>query len=120
MLDSYDCAQNPALDCNHNLHIDQFEIVDNELLDCDYNGKIDSCDIASGVADDDIDTHLDICEHAKGDLDLSGDVDLGDIGILLLYMGEVNPSFGDYDGNGVIDYGDVGYMALNFGPVTWP
>jgi len=120
VLDSYDCAQNPALDCDNNLHIDQFEIVDNELLDCDYNGKIDSCDIASGVADDDIDTHLDICELAKGDLDLSGNIDLGDIGIVLLYMGEVNPSFGDFDGNGMIDSGDVGFIALNFGPVTWP
>ena len=95
-------------------------MADNELLDCDYNGKNDSCDIASGVADDDTDGHVDLCEFAKGDLDLSGVVDSSDFGFLLLYFGEANPPFGDFDGSGSIDSGDLGYMALNFGEVTWP
>ena len=120
MLDSYDCAQNPALDCNQNLRIDQYEIIDNELLDCDHNSKIDSCDITSGVADDNTDGHLDICQHAKGDLDLSGIVDSADFSILLLYYGEINPLFGDFDGSGMIDAGDAAVMLLYFGPVTWP
>ncbi len=120
VLDSYDCAQNHALDCNNNLALDQYEMADNELLDCDHNGKIDSCDIASGVADDDTDGHVDMCEFAKGDLDLSGVVDSSDFGVLLLYFGEANPPFGDFDGSGSIDSGDLGYMALNFGEVTWP
>jgi alpha-tubulin suppressor-like RCC1 family protein len=120
VLDSYDCVQNPELDCNHNLNIDQYEMADNELLDCDYNSKIDSCDIASGVADDDIDGHLDICEFAKGDLDLNGFVDTGDTSILLLYFGDVDPVFGDFDGNGIIDTGDVSYVLLSFGEVPWP
>ena len=89
-------------------------------MDCNFNNIIDTCDIAAGSSDDDLDNHPDQCQYDKGDLDLSGNIDLGDVGILLLYMGEVNPAFGDMDGNGVIDYGDVGYVALNFGPVTWP
>ena len=120
MLDSFDCAQDPALDCNHNLNIDQYEIVDNELLDCNYNGKIDSCDIANGVADDDSDSHLDVCEWSKGDLDLSGVIDSGDFSILLLYYGEIDPIFGDMDGSGLIDTGDASIILLYFGEVTWP
>ena len=120
LLDTRDIGANPALDCNGNGHLDACEMAADALLDCNLNGRLDSCDIADGAPDDDADTHPDQCQYDKGDLDLSGDIDLGDIGILLLYMGEVNPLFGDMDGNGVIDSGDVGYVALNFGPVTWP
>jgi hypothetical protein len=102
------------------LRIDQYEMADNELLDCDHNRKIDSCDITSGVTDDDGDSQLDICEHAKGDLDLNGFVDTGDTSILLLYFGDIDPDFGDFDGNGIIDTEDVSYVLLNFGQVTWP
>jgi hypothetical protein len=120
VLDSYDCTQNPALDCNTNSQIDQYEILDNSGIDCNENNVIDACDIHAGAIDDNGDGRPDTCQRAKGDLDLSGEIDLGDIGILLLYMGEFNPVFGDYDGNGEIDSGDIGYIALNFGPVTWP
>ena len=120
VLDSYDCTQNPALDCNTNSQIDQYEILDNSGIDCNENNVIDACDIHDGAIDDNSDGRPDTCQRAKGDLDLSGEIDLGDIGILLLYMGEFNPVFGDYDGNGEIDSGDIGYIALNFGPVTWP
>ena len=120
LLDTRDIGANPALDCNGNGHLDACEMAADPLLDCNLNGRLDSCDIAMGAPDDDADTHPDQCQYDKGDFDLSGDIDLGDIGILLLYMGEVNPPFGDMDGNGVIDSGDVGYVALNFGPVTWP
>jgi hypothetical protein len=57
---------------------------------------------------------------AKGDLDLSGNVDSGDTSLLLLNFDEWNPAFGDFDGNNVIDTGDVSYLLLNFGPVMWP
>ena len=120
VLDSWDVAVDPTLDCNRNFLIDIYEIVDAPNMDCNFNNIIDTCDIAAGSSDDDLDNHPDQCQYDKGDLDLSGNIDLGDVGILLLYMGEVNPAFGDMDGNGVIDYGDVGYVALNFGPVTWP
>ena len=47
-------------------------------------------------------------------------MDSGDISILLLYFGDIDPVFGDFDGNGRIDTGDVSYVLLNFGQVTWP
>jgi hypothetical protein len=57
---------------------------------------------------------------AKGDLDLNGDVDTGDVSIVLLYIGEVDITFGDFDGNGIVDTGDISWLLLNFGEVTWP
>jgi hypothetical protein len=90
------------------------------ISDCNNNGILDNRDIASGVADDDTDGHLDICEFAKGDLDLNGVLDSGDISIILLYMGEYDPLFGDLDGNGIIGTGDLSLILLNFGEITWP
>ncbi|MEI6273128.1 MAG: hypothetical protein WCQ03_06630, partial [Phycisphaerae bacterium] len=90
------------------------------ISDCNNNGILDNRDIANGIADDDTDGHLDICEFAKGDLDLNGVLDSGDISIILLYMGEYDPLFGDLDGNGIIGTGDLSLILLNFGEVTWP
>ena len=90
------------------------------ISDCNNNGILDNRDIANGVADDDTDGHLDICEFAKGDLDLNGVLDSGDISIILLYMGDYDPLFGDLDGNGIIGTGDLSLILLNFGEVTWP
>ena len=90
------------------------------ISDCNNNGILDNRDIANGVTDDDRDGHLDICEFAKGDLDLNGVLDSGDISIILLYMGEYDPLFGDLDGNGMIGTGDLSLILLNFGEVTWP
>jgi len=67
-----------------------------------------------------LDGHLDDCEWAKGDLDLNGVIDSGDVSIVLLYYGEENPSLGDMDGNGIIETGDVSWLLLNYGEVTWP
>jgi hypothetical protein len=120
VLDSYDCLKNPDLDCNRNLLIDQYEIIDNPGIDCNGNNVIDTCPVDAGAIDDDSDGIPDSCERAKGDLDLSGYVDSGDISILLLYFGDIDPVFGDFDGNGRIDTGDVSYVLLNFGQVTWP
>ena len=120
MLDSYDCAQNPALDCNRNSSIDDFDLLDHPEWDCNFNLRIDTCDFEEGASDDDMDGHLDICEFAKCDLDLSGVIDSGDFSILLLYYGEENTPFGDFDGSGMIDAGDAAVMLLYFGPVTWP
>ncbi|MCE9619669.1 MAG: YHYH protein [Planctomycetes bacterium] len=44
------------------------------------------------------------------DLDESGDVDGGDIGLLLLNFGTYGP--GDFDGSGEVDGGDLGIMLL--------
>jgi alpha-tubulin suppressor-like RCC1 family protein len=120
LLDTRDIGANPSLDCNGNGHLDACEMAADALLDCNLNGRLDSCDIAAGAPDDDADTHPDQCQYDKGDLDLNGSVDTGDVSIVLLYYGEVNPPFGDFDGNGIVDTGDVSWLLLNFGPVTWP
>ena len=120
LLDTYDCFQNPELDCNHNTLIDQYEIEDNQSLDCDSNNKIDSCDLNAGAYDEDGDGRPDTCQRAKGDLDLSGEIDSSDFSILLLYYGETEPIFGDFDNSGEIDSGDASLMLMNFGLVTWP
>jgi hypothetical protein len=120
LLDTRDIGANPSLDCNGNGHLDACEMAADALLDCNLNGRLDSCDIAAGAPDDDADTHPDQCQYDKGDLDLNGSVDTGDVSIVLLYYGEVNPPFGDFDGNGIVDTGDVSWLLLNFGPVIWP
>jgi hypothetical protein len=89
--------------------------------DCNENGLLDTRDLGVNPAlDSNGNMHLDSCEMAKGDLDLSGFVDSGDTSLLLLNFDEWNPAFGDFDGNNLIDTGDVSYVLLNFGPVMWP
>ena len=120
VLDTRDLGTNPSLDCDQNGQLDTCELAVDPLTDCDSNGVVDECDIAAGSSDEDLDHHPDACQYAKGDLDLSGSVDTGDFGILLLYFGEVDPVFGDFDGSGVIDNGDLAVMLLFFGDVMWP
>jgi alpha-tubulin suppressor-like RCC1 family protein len=53
-----------------------------------------------------------------GDLDGSGTVDAGDIGLLLLLFGPCPaepPCPGDLDGSGEVDAGDIGFLLLLFG-----
>ena len=88
--------------------------------DCDNNGTMDGFQIAAGLPDDNGNGRLDSCEWKKGDLDLSGAIDFGDIAILMLYFGEVNPVFGDMDANNRIDFGDVALLLVDFGPIQWP
>ncbi|MCH2161545.1 MAG: hypothetical protein MK085_06685 [Phycisphaerales bacterium] len=51
-----------------------------------------------------------------GDLDGSGEVDGGDIGLLLVQFG--NPGSADFDGNGVVDGGDLGLLLVYWGPCS--
>ena len=58
--------------------------------DCNNNGIDDPIEIAVGCSiDSDLDGRLDQCEYAKGDLDLNGTVDSGDLALVLLNFGEV-------------------------------
>ena len=81
---------------------------------------MDAFQISTGAPDDNGNGRLDACEWTKGDLDLNGLIDFGDVAILMLYYGELNPIFGDLDSSGRVDFGDVALMLLNFGPVQWP
>ena len=50
------------------------------------------------------------------DLDGSGVVDSGDVGMVLLDTGECQGCLTDLDGSGVVDSGDVGMVLLDSGP----
>ncbi|MCE9618882.1 MAG: hypothetical protein K8R92_03120 [Planctomycetes bacterium] len=50
------------------------------------------------------------------DLDGSGEVDGGDIGLILLDFGPCNGCSTDLDGSGEVDGGDIGLVLLDFGP----
>ena len=94
-----------------------FTLAVKSFDDCDSNGTEDLFDILRGrSADADLDGRPDACEMAAGDLDLSGWIDMGDLALLLLMMGETSPPFGDLDGNNTISMGDVALLLLNFGP----
>ena len=51
-----------------------------------------------------------------GDLDGSGEVDSGDVGIVLLDCGPGDGCPSDLDGSGEVDSGDVGLVLLSSGP----
>jgi hypothetical protein len=119
-LDTREIGENPVLDRDRSARLDACEISEDPSRDCNANGEIDSYDIMLGAADDNLNGRIDLCEYAKGDFDLSAEVDTADLSVLLLYMGEVGSPFGDFDGDGVITTADLSMLLLNFGPVTWP
>ena len=53
---------------------------------------------------------------AFGDLDRSGTVDFGDVGLALLDYGPCLGCESDLDGSGEVDFGDIALILLNFGP----
>ena len=58
----------------------------------------------------------DACGFCFGDLDGSGEVDSGDVGIVLLDTGPCAGCPTDLDGSGEVDSGDVGLTLLSSGP----
>ena len=119
-LDTREIGENPVLDRDRSARLDACEISEDPSRDCNANGEIDSYDIMLGAADDNLNGRIDLCEYAKGDLDLNAYIDNGDVAILMLYFGEVGTSFGDLDGTQTIDTGDIAILLMNFGPVYWP
>ena len=88
--------------------------------DCDNEGTMDGLQIAAGMPDENANLRLDACELRKGDLDLSGTIDFGDVALLMLLFGEEGAPYGDLDASNRIDFGDVALLLLDFGPVQWP
>jgi len=86
--------------------------------DCNGNGVSDAFDIATGMSDADADGRIDACEMAQGDMDLSGEIDFGDVALVLLDYGPCAGCPTDLDGTGEVDFGDVGLVLLNFGPTS--
>jgi hypothetical protein len=96
-------------DCNANGLLDICEIEIAPWIDMNSNGIPDECE-GNGT----------ISTGCPGDLDRSGEVDPGDIALLLLEMNTPaapgDPL--DVDQSGMVDPGDVGFMLLLFGPCS--
>jgi hypothetical protein len=86
------------------------------VADCNSNGIADAIDIASGANDSDGDGRIDACETAKGDIDLDGNIDFGDVALILLDFGPCPDCATDLDATDQVDFGDVALALLNFGP----
>ncbi|MCE9619581.1 MAG: hypothetical protein K8R92_06705 [Planctomycetes bacterium] len=71
----------------------------------------------AGLAIDDLLVTADVGENpCPMDLDGSGEVDGGDVGLVLLDFGPCPGCSTDLDGSGEIDGGDIGLVLLEFGP----
>jgi hypothetical protein len=96
--------------------------------DCNANGLLDICeidiapwiDINSNGVPDECEGNGTISTGCPGDLDRSGQVDPGDIALLLLEMNTPaapgDPL--DVDQSGMVDPGAVGFLLLLFGPCS--
>jgi alpha-tubulin suppressor-like RCC1 family protein len=102
-------------DCDADGQRDSYELGGGLATDCDGNGVPDSCDIDTGAADANANDRIDACEHAQGDMDLSGEIDFGDVALVLLDYGPCAGCITDLDGSGEVDFGDVALVLLNFG-----
>jgi hypothetical protein len=85
-------------------------------VDCANTQSSDAPDATTGTVtaiDLDLNGEADICQLRRGDLDLNGVIDDGDMGILLDMIG-VEPlhGIGDMDANGAIDSADMGLLLL--------
>ena len=79
--------------------------------DCDRNGRYDACQIAADPAGDkDGNGQPDACQFARGDLDLNGVVDGGDLTILLSLWGFLDPPVGDLNLDGIVDGIDLSML----------
>lgn len=77
-------------------------------LDCETATAEQMADaIRAGSVDSNGDGQPDLCQRTRGDIDLSGHVDSGDIVMLMLVMGEEDPTVGDLTQDGVIDRDDL-------------
>jgi hypothetical protein len=71
------------VDCNLNQVLDTIDLANGTSRDCNGNGRPDECE--TGL-DGNGDLVPDSCQWARGDLDLDGDADLADFGILQACM----------------------------------
>jgi hypothetical protein len=83
--------------------------------DCNQNGIDDSVEIAGGAADANRNGQLDSCERARGDVNLSGSVNIYDVYFILGLWDTPNNSAGDLDGDGEISGGDISLVLLGYG-----
>ncbi len=89
------------------------------LLDCNGNGVIDLCDIEHDDSTDENENGVpDECDTPPCSADLTGDgqVDAGDLAILLGAWGSNPGHSADTDGSGVVDAADLALLLGAWGP----
>lgn len=85
--------------------------------DCDGNGRMDSCDIAGGAPDQNANGAPDACEIAYGDLNLDGQINGLDLGVLLSRWGIAQAGYADLTRDGWVDGVDLGLLLARWGPM---
>ena len=89
-----------------------------DQADCDGNGIGDVCELASGSASDlDGNGVPDSCE-CLADLFVDGQVNGGDLGILLSQWGMGKGAVADINQDGSVDGGDLGILLSSWGPCS--
>lgn len=84
--------------------------------DCDLDQIPDPLEIAMDpTLDEDGDGRIDGCEGVSPDIDGDGQVDFGDVALVLLDFGPCAGCPADQDLNGIVDFGDVALVLLSFG-----
>ena len=90
-------------------------------LDCDGDGLPDPFQISLDPSlDADGDGLLDRCTPRSPDIDASGQVDFGDVALVMLDFGRCDACATDLDWSGTVDFGDVALVMLSFGTVGMP
>ena len=91
-------------DCDGNGIVDYGQIVGGQEPDANGNGVLDCCEAGTCCTD---------C-----DLNASGGVDGGDLGVLLAFWGTVSPAFprADLNNDGVVNGADLGLLLSFWGP----
>jgi formylglycine-generating enzyme required for sulfatase activity len=113
--DDYELSQGLTSDCNGNHVPDTCDLASDFDDDCDGNGTLDRCDVFfDGAADENQNCSPDICEYARGDFGLDGEVGGKDIAFLLSVWGTADP-LPDLNRDGQVAGGDLAILLSNWG-----
>lgn len=88
---------------------------DFRFTDCNGNGINDILDLTDGADDANGNGVLDECEFAYGDLNLDGQIDGGDMFIVLGWFASPFPLFGDLNDDGMTNAADMGILLSRWG-----
>ena len=88
---------------------------DFRFVDCNGNGVNDVLDLTDGADDVNGNGVLDECEFAYGDLNLDGEIDGGDMFIVLGWFASPFPLFGDLNDDGMTNAADMGILLSRWG-----
>ena len=83
--------------------------------DCNGNGVCDVFDLDAGAPDTNANDVLDVCEVARGDLNLDGVIGSADLMFLLIQWGTFGANAADLNGDGIVNAADASILIANWG-----